>query len=96
MPYYMASIEAMDFQIGRLLASLSTTERANTVIIFMGDNGTPIQVSQVPYGRGKAKGTMYQGGVNTPLVIGGKRSKPNGKLIITWLTLPICLQRLLP
>ena len=72
MPYYMASIEAMDFQIGRLLASLSTTERANTVIIFMGDNGTPIQVSQVPYGRGKAKGTMYQGGVNTPLVIGGK------------------------
>lgn len=72
MPYYMASIEAMDFQIGRLLSSLTTTERANTVIIFMGDNGTPIQVSQAPYGRAKAKGTMYQGGVNTPMIIGGK------------------------
>jgi len=72
MPYYMASIEAMDFQIGRLLSSMSTTERANTIIIFMGDNGTPIQVSQTPYGRGKAKGTMYQGGVNTPMIIGGK------------------------
>lgn len=72
MPYYMASIEAMDFQIGRLLSSMNTTERANTIIIFMGDNGTPIQVSQVPYGRGKAKGTMYQGGVNTPMIIGGK------------------------
>ncbi|MFT7149749.1 MAG: arylsulfatase B [Nonlabens sp.] len=72
MLYYMASIEAMDFQIGRLLSSLSTTERANTVILFMGDNGTPTQVSQTPYGRGKAKGTMYQGGVNTPMIIGGK------------------------
>ncbi len=71
MPYYMASIEAMDFQIGRLLESLSTAERANTVIIFMGDNGTPIQVSQTPYGRGKAKGTMYQGGVNCPLIVSG-------------------------
>lgn len=70
-PYYMASIEAMDFQIGRLLESLSAAERANTVIIFMGDNGTPIQVSQTPYGRGKAKGTMYQGGVNCPLIVSG-------------------------
>lgn len=70
-PYYMASIEAMDFQIGRLLASLSAAERAKTVIIFMGDNGTPNQVSQAPYGRRKAKGTMYQGGVNCPLIVSG-------------------------
>ncbi len=71
-PYYMASIEAMDYQIGRLLDSFSEAERENTVIIFMGDNGTPNQVSQSPYGRRKAKGTMYQGGVNTPMIISGK------------------------
>lgn len=70
-PYYMASIEAMDFQIGRLLESLSTEERANTVVVFMGDNGTPNQVSQAPYGRRRAKGTMYQGGINCPLVVSG-------------------------
>lgn len=70
-PYYMASIEAIDFQMGRLLESLSTTERANTVVIFMGDNGTPNQVSQAPYGRRRAKGTMFQGGINCPLVISG-------------------------
>lgn len=71
MPYYMASIEAMDFQIGRLLSSLDQAERDNTVIIFIGDNGTPNQVSQDPYGRRKAKGTMYQGGVNTPMIVSG-------------------------
>ncbi|MBO3697033.1 sulfatase-like hydrolase/transferase [Roseivirga sp. E12] len=72
LPYYIASIEAMDFQIGRLLSSLEQAERDNTVIIFIGDNGTPGQVSQAPYGRRKAKGTMYQGGVNTPMIISGK------------------------
>lgn len=72
MPYYMASIEAMDFQIGRLLSSFDQATRDNTVIIFIGDNGTPGQVSQAPYGRRKAKGTMYQGGVNTPMIVSGK------------------------
>ncbi|MFY0594488.1 sulfatase-like hydrolase/transferase [Roseivirga sp.] len=71
-PYFMASIEAMDFQIGRLLESIPDEELDNTVIIFMGDNGSPNQVSQAPYGRRRAKGTMYQGGINVPMFISGK------------------------
>ena len=71
-PYYMASIEAMDFQIGRFLESLSTDERENTIIIFIGDNGTPNQVAQVPYSSTKVKNTLYQGGINTPMFISGK------------------------
>lgn len=71
-PYYMAAIEAMDFQIGRLLDSMTDSERENTVIIFMGDNGTPNQVAQQPYSNATAKGTLYQGGINTPLFISGK------------------------
>lgn len=70
-PYFIASIEAMDYQIGRLLSSLSEAERNNTTIIFIGDNGSPGQVSQAPYGRRRAKGTMYQGGINTPMIISG-------------------------
>ena len=41
MPYYIAMMEAMDFEIGRLLVSMSQSERDNTVVIFIGDNGTP-------------------------------------------------------
>jgi arylsulfatase B len=72
LPFYLASIEAMDKEIGRLIASLSATQKENTVFVFMGDNGTPTQVAQAPFNAGKAKSTLYQGGVNTPLIICGK------------------------
>lgn len=71
MPYYMAAIEAMDFQIGRLLDSMTEEERNNTIIIFIGDNGTPNQVAQSPYGSGIVKGSLYQGGINVPLFVSG-------------------------
>jgi len=71
-PYYMASIEAMDFQIGRLLSSMSAEKRDNTLIIFLGDNGTTNQVAQSPYLSSKVKSTLYQGGVNVPMFISGK------------------------
>lgn len=72
LPYYIAAIEAMDYQIGALLEGISEDELENTVIIFVGDNGTPIQVAQSPYSRNTAKGSIYQGGVNVPMFIAGK------------------------
>jgi arylsulfatase A-like enzyme len=71
MPYYMASIEAMDYQIGKLLEGIPDAELDNTIIIFIGDNGSPGQVAQLPYGPTKAKGSLYQGGINVPMFISG-------------------------
>lgn len=71
MPYYMAAIEAMDFQIGRLLNSISEDEKKNTIIIFIGDNGTPNEVAQSPYSSSTVKKTLYQGGINVPMFISG-------------------------
>ena len=48
---YFAAIEALDTETGRLLASMSEEERENTIIIFIGDNGTPGQVVQNVYHR---------------------------------------------
>ena len=70
-PYYMAAIEAMDYQIGRLLDNIPADERANTLIIFIGDNGTPNEVAQAPYSSNTVKGTLFQGGINTPMFISG-------------------------
>lgn len=70
-PYYMAAIEAMDFQIGRLLNEIPEDERNNTIIIFIGDNGTPNQVAQSPYSSSTVKNTLYQGGVNVPMFVSG-------------------------
>lgn len=70
LPYYLAMLEAMDFEMGRLINGMSETERENTVIIFIGDNGSPKKVDQYP-GTKHGKGSIYQGGVNVPLVISG-------------------------
>jgi len=70
-PYYMAAVEAMDFQIGRLLDNIPEDEKNNTIIIFIGDNGTPNQVAQSPYTFSTVKNTLYQGGINVPMFISG-------------------------
>ncbi|MFT6727632.1 MAG: arylsulfatase B [Flavobacteriales bacterium] len=77
-PYYMAAIEAMDFQIGRLLDNIPADEVENTVIIFIGDNGTPSQAAQSPYSSATVKNTLYQGGINTPMFISGRGVSRNG------------------
>lgn len=77
-PYYMAAIEAMDYQIGRLLDNISPEERDNTVIIFLGDNGTPGSVAQAPYFPMTSKGSIYQGGINVPMFISGKNVSRSG------------------
>ena len=71
LPYFLSAVEAMDSEMGRLINSLSDEERANTVIIFIGDNGTPNGVTQLPYRAMRSKGSIYQGGVNVPMIIAG-------------------------
>lgn len=70
--YYLAAIEAMDHEIGRLLETLSSEERENTLIVFLGDNGTPaLAVDASVFDMTQAKNTLYEGGVRVPLVISG-------------------------
>lgn len=72
LPYYMAMVESLDFEIGRLLDSINDPDLENTIVIVMGDNGTPGQVSQEPYTSSTSKGSLYKGGINVPLIIAGK------------------------
>ena len=69
--YYNAAVEAMDTEIGRLLA---TVDFSNTTVIFLGDNGTPAQVVQTPVPSGHGKDTLYEGGIHVPMII----RSPNG------------------
>jgi arylsulfatase A-like enzyme len=71
LPYYLAAIEAIDTEMGRLFNSISSKDLENTVIIFLGDNGTPGQVVQ-QYNSQRAKGSLYKGGINVPMIISGK------------------------
>jgi arylsulfatase B len=67
-----AMVEAMDTELGRILARIEQVD-PNAYVVFMGDNGTPAQLSEFPFLANHAKGTMYEGGVNVPLIVKGPR-----------------------
>lgn len=66
--YFDAMTEAMDTEMGRLLAAVN---RTNTHIIFLGDNGSQPNVIQPPFSPGGGKDTLYEGGIKVPMVISG-------------------------
>lgn len=69
--HFRAMIEAMDTEIDRLLAALDPDVRESTYVIFMGDNGTANRVVSPPIQSGRAKNSVYEGGVNVPLIVTG-------------------------
>ena len=69
--YYLAAIEAMDTEFGRFWNSLSAAEQDNTLVVFIGDNGTPNQVIDRSIAQNGQKSSLFQGGINTPMFISG-------------------------
>lgn len=70
-PYFKASLQALDTEIGRLFDSLTVYNRMDsTDIIFIGDNGNTTQTAQIT-NLDKAKGTIYQYGVHVPFIVAG-------------------------
>ena len=66
--YYEATIEAMDKELGRLLERV---DLATTTVIFLGDNGTPNEVTASPYNADHAKLRVYEQGVKVPMIVAG-------------------------
>ncbi len=64
---YKAMVECMDEQIGELLDGVSDLQ--NTVVIFVGDNGTEDRVAEGLFADGRGKGTLYESGVRVPLIV---------------------------
>ncbi len=67
-PVYQAEIQALDTELGRLLAEVDFSK---TLVIFVGDNGVPPPVKDTATGLRDAKGSAYEGGVRVPLIVAG-------------------------
>ncbi|MEM7395064.1 MAG: sulfatase-like hydrolase/transferase, partial [Verrucomicrobiota bacterium] len=65
---YRRSLEAFDTELTRLLAAV---DMSRTDILLIGDNGSPGQTVQAPFGDGHNKGDLYQGGIRVPMVACG-------------------------
>lgn len=75
---FFAMIEAMDYEIGKLIHSLDENEKENTIVIFIGDNGTSNNVGTF-FPRGHNKGSIYEGGLRVPLIVSGKGVSREGE-----------------
>jgi len=83
-------IEGMDTQIGRVLAEAGIATitngvlkfapaHANTMIVLLGDNGTYAPAVKAPFNPVRSKGTVYQTGVWTPLIVAGSMVSEPGR-----------------
>ena len=81
-------IQAMDTEFGRLLTSTGlakkqgdqlvlTAASANTMVIYVNDNGSLGSQVRLPFDPTRSKGTAYQTGVWTPMVVAGAKVNPN-------------------
>ncbi|HEX6883830.1 MAG TPA: sulfatase-like hydrolase/transferase [Planctomycetota bacterium] len=70
--FYSAMLEAVDTEIGNLLAQIDPVKRANTMVFIVSDNGTPGAVIEpLLHDTGRGKGTMYESGVRIPMLVAG-------------------------
>ncbi len=68
---YDAAAQALDTEIARLLAGISPEVNDRTTLVFLSDNGTPGNVIREPLDSARSKGTVYEGGVNVPMIVTG-------------------------
>ncbi len=66
---YIAMLEDLDTQVGRILAAIDKAGIAdNTVVVFASDNGGIASTSNLAKLRG-AKSTTFEGGIRVPLIV---------------------------
>lgn len=69
---YRAQVEAVDAEIGKLLAGIPPAVLENTTVFVIGDNGTPIfQIDEPPHVANHGKATVFELGVRVPLIVSG-------------------------
>lgn len=78
--YFRAMVEAIDFEVGKLLDWLKSKQMFdNTVILYIGDNGTQARAVLPPYDRRRSKGSIYQNGIHVPYCISGPIVSEGGR-----------------
>ena len=69
--HHEAAVQAVDSELGRLLAGLPPAVRERTTIVLLGDNGTATEAIEPTLDAAHCKGTLFEGGVHVPLVVAG-------------------------
>ncbi len=70
-----AAAQALDTELGRFLTALDSVD-PSAYVFFLGDNGTAPEVSIAPFTAAHAKGSVFEGGINVPLLVRGPGIAP--------------------
>ncbi len=73
---YDAVAGALDTELGRLLAEIPPAVLARSVLVVIGDNGTPAHAIRPPAVAAHGKMTLYEGGIRVPLYVSGPGVTP--------------------
>lgn len=76
--HHKAMVEAFDTELGRMLEGLGEDLLARTTLVFLGDNGTPREATELPWISAHGKNTVYEGGVRVPMIVTGPRVARRG------------------
>ncbi len=68
---FHANIEAVDHELGRLLAGIPVDVMARTMVVVVGDNGTVGTMISDPALAGHGKRSLYELGTRVPLIVKG-------------------------
>ena len=83
LPYFEAMVEALDTEIGRLLSHIPDTDGDglpdDTMVVFLGDNGSLSNILPMPYTGLPGKGSLYRHGIQVPLCIAGAGVQQGGR-----------------
>jgi arylsulfatase A-like enzyme len=97
-------LAALDRDIGRLLVGAGLAdidargqlvyrpEATNTMVVIAGDNGSFAPTVQAPYDPLRAKGSPYETGVRTPLIVSGPLVNAPGRSVEHLVTAPDLFQ----
>lgn len=66
---FEATVQALDAEMGRLLDELGPASLARTVVVVLGDNGTPPSAERPPFDSDPTKFSMFEGGVHVPFLV---------------------------
>ena len=67
---YQGLVEDADLKLAALLSTITPAKLENTVVVVLGDNGTPAAVQESVFAvAGRGKGTVYENGVRVPVIV---------------------------
>ena len=80
LPYYLAASQAMDTELGRLLQWMRDNGQGDTDILFIADNGSPLEVIESPMDPARGKSTVFEGGIHVPFCVSGPSVAQGGRV----------------